>query len=158
MNEFNPKITNTNKISSVEPDIKQKKSPQQGDTSFNGILANQINKSSNDTGSKGNTSLGEIKASFAAQRLTLELNQTQFTRKLESSLNLLETYASWLQDPDKTLKQAYGLLEQLLNQTKTLDREFKQDSDLNHDLKDILTQLLATAQVEQIKLNRGDYL
>ncbi|RLB99146.1 MAG: hypothetical protein DRH34_13050, partial [Deltaproteobacteria bacterium] len=81
MNEINPKITNINKISSVEPDIKQKKSSQQGDTSFNDILTNQINKSSNDTGFKENTSLGEIKASFAAQRLTLELNQTQFTQK-----------------------------------------------------------------------------
>lgn len=158
MNEFNPKITNINKISSAEPDSKQKKSSQQGDTSFNGILTNQINKSSTDTGFKENTSLGEVKASFAAQRLTLELNQTQFTQKLESSLNLLETYASWLQDPDKSLKQAYGLLEQILDQTKTLDRECKEDPDFNHDLKNILTQLLTTAQIEQIKFNRGDYL
>ena len=158
MNEINPKITNINKISSVEPDIKQKKSSQQGDTSFNDILTNQINKSSNDTGFKENTSLGEIKASFAAQRLTLELNQTQFTQKLETSLDLLDTYAALLQDPDKTLKQAHGLLEQIIDQTKALDREAKENPDFSHDLKDILTQLLTTAQVEQIKFNRGDYL
>ena len=157
MNEINPKITNINKISPLEPDIKQKKSSQKGDTSFGDIFTNQINKSSNDIVFKENASLGEIKAPFPAQRLNLELNQTQFTHKLTTSLDLLETYAAFLQDPDKTLKEAYSLLEQILDQTKALDQESREDPDFSHDLKNILTQLLTTAKVEQIKFNRGDY-
>ena len=73
-------------------------------------------------------------------------------------MDLLDTYAALLQDPDKTLKQAHGLLEQIIDQTKALDREAKENPDFSHDLKNILTQLLTTAQVEQIKFNRGDYL
>ena len=158
MSENNPKIANINKISVVEPDIKQKKASQKNETCFDDILANQIKKSSNDTGFKETALLPEIKSSYKAQQLDIELNQTQFTEKLAASLNLLETYASWLQDPDKTLKQAYDLLEQLSDKTKILAQDFKENTTSKDDLKHILTQLTTIVEVEHIKFNRGDYL
>ena len=124
---------------------------------FNGILTNQIEKSCNNNILEENSTLPEIQGSFKAQQLNLSLDQTQFTQKLEASLDLFETYASWLGDPGKTLKQTHGLLEQVLSRTKTLALDFKEDGTSNTDLKQILNQLMTTAEVEQIKFNRGDY-
>jgi len=157
MNKINPETANINKISSTEPDIKLKKPSQKGDTSFNDILTDQLEKSSKEHGLK-ESSLGEITAPFNVQHLNLEPNQTQFTQNLESALNLMETYASWLQDPDKTLKQSHGLLEQILDQTNIMEQESKDSLNLNPDLKNIFTQLTAMVNVEQVKINRGDYL
>ncbi|MCD4722295.1 MAG: hypothetical protein K8S13_20915 [Desulfobacula sp.] len=158
MNEINPKIANINKISSIEPSIKQKELSQKNKDSFDKILTNQIKKGSNNTVFKETASLPEIEGSLKAQQLNFELNQTQFVQKLTVSLDLLETYASWLQDPDKTLKKAYNILEQASSQIKTLAQEFENNATSNDDLKNILTQLMATIEVEQIKFNRGDYL
>lgn len=157
MNEINPKIATINKIADTELEKKQGRSSQKADGSFDKILTHQIEKELDSAALEKTTRLPEIDASFKAQQLNLSLNQTQFTQKLDHSLNMLETYASWLGDPDKTLKQAYGLLEEILTQTKTLELELKDDASSNTDLKQILTQLMTTAQVEQIKLDRGDY-
>ena len=157
MNEINPKTANINKISSVEPDIKQKKSSQKRNGSFDDILANQIKKGSSNTALKKTAPLREIEAPFKTQQLNLEFNQIEVYKKLAASLTLLETYASLLQDPDKTLKQAYNILEQVSDETKTLAQEFEENMIPGNDLKDILTQLMTTVKVEQIKFNRGDY-
>jgi len=164
MNEINPKIPNIAKIAAIDPDIKSNKSHSKGEGSFGNILTEQIGKNS-DTDSLINSppKLPEIESTFRAAQLNFSLDKAQFTEKLNSSLGLLERYASWLGNPDKTLKQAGGLLEQLLTQTKTLTDEFNKSTISNgsvkhDDLKQILNQLTTTAQVEQIKLNRGDYL
>ena len=169
MNDINPKITDFNKISKaklVKPDIKPDKSLQKKDGSFNEILTKQIgtdnNKTDlNKTGLNKTPALPEINGSFKAQNLDTDIklkpDQADFTKKLDSSLNLLEKYASWLQDPDKTLKQAWSLLEQLTDQTKTMTKEVKDDTNFTNDLKNILNQLTTIVEVEQIKFNRGDY-
>lgn len=157
MNEINPKTANINKISPVAPRIIQNKSFQKPNGLFNELLTSQIEKSCNYSTLKETATLPEIQGSFKAQQLDLSLDQTQLTQKLEDSLDLFETYASWLGDPGKTLKQTHGLLEQVLSRTKTLALDFKEHGTPNTDLQRILTQLMTTAQVEQIKFNRGDY-
>lgn len=157
MNEINPKTENIHPLSPIDPDIKQKKSSQTGKRAFDTILADQTNTDSTDTEVKQAASLGEIDASVKASRLNLEVDKTLFTRKLQTVMDSLDTYAAWLQDPDKTLKQTYDILEQIIDQTTVLDRKIKDDSNFNSELKQILTQLMTTAQVEQIKFNRGDY-
>ncbi len=157
MNEINPKTANINKISSVAPRIIQNKSFQKPDGLFHELLTSQIEKSCNDGTLKETSTLSEIQGSFKAQQLDLPVDQTQLTQKLEDSLDLFETYTSWLGDPGKTLKQTHGLLEQVLSRTKTLALDFKEQGSSNTDLKQILTQLMTTAEVERIKFNRGDY-
>jgi hypothetical protein len=158
MNEINPKMVNIKTISSVEPDINQNKSLQKGDGAFGQILIDQIKKDHKDTVLEKTAPLAEIEGTFKAQQLNLEFNQSQFTQKMNASLNLLEAYASLLQDPDKTLKQAYDLLERVSTQTRALAREFKDDKTSSNDLKQILTHLMTVVEVEQIKFSRGDYL
>jgi hypothetical protein len=161
MSEINSKAGNIDNISLIDPDIKSKISQQKGDGSFDKILTNQINKSSKGDESIRGGKLQEIDGTFIAQKINLALDKTQFTNKLDSSLNMLELYATMLQDPDKTLKDAWSMLEQLITDTNSLEQEFKENSlpnsELNDDLKSILTRLVATVEVENIKFNRGDY-
>jgi predicted phage tail protein len=157
MNEINSKAVNIDKISVIESEIHLKKSQQKGDGSFDKILTNQLDKSSKDSSTINETSLQEIQGTFKAQKFNVDFDTTQFAQQLDSSLNMLELYAAILQDPDKTLKQAWDILEQLTNDTKTLEQEFKGNDLLNQELDNILTQLLTTVEVENIKFNRGDY-
>lgn len=157
MNEIDPYLTNINKISPVEPESKQNKPLQKGDGSFDEILADQIDKDKRDKILKQSKTLPEIEDSFRTKRINLALNKTQSSQKLAAALNLLETYAAWLGDSNKTLKQAYNLLEQVSAQTKTIAQDFKEDTTTATDLKQILSHLVTTIEVEQIKFNRGDY-
>ncbi len=157
MNEINSKAVNIDKTSVIESKIHLKKSQQNGDASFDKILTDQLDKSSKDASTISETSLQEIQGTFKAQRFNVEFDTTRFTQQLNSSLNQLELYAAILQDPDKTLKQAWSILEQLTNDTKTLEQEFKGNELPNQELKNILTHLLTTVEVENIKFNRGDY-
>lgn len=157
MNKINPQTANINTISPIDPDIKLKKASQTGDGSFDRILAGQIDKGTNHSTPEKSTGLPEIEGAFKAQFLPRTFNQTRFTQKLDQSLNMLERYASWLGDPGKTLKQAHGLLEEILARTESLEQDFDENTAPNADLKEILTRLAATVAVEQIKINRGDY-
>jgi len=157
MNEINSKAVNIDKISVIESDIHLKKSQQKGDGSFDKILTNQLDESNKNSAVINETSLQEIQGTFKAQRFNVEFDTTQFAQQLNSSLNMLELYAAILQEPDKTLKQAWDILEQLTNNTKTLEQEFKGSEPANQELKNILTHLLTTVEVENIKFNRGDY-
>ncbi len=166
MSEFDPNIPNTNKISTVKPvgkptvtqDSEKQNSSIRNTTAFDDILLKTIEHELKNDLVKGGSGLPEIDAAFTAKKINLALDQTQLPEKLESSISLLERYASWLGDPEKTLKQAYGLLEQLSKQTRNLEAEFKDKDAIDPDLNQIITQLLTTVQVEQIKFDRGDYI
>ena len=84
------------------------------------------------------------------------------SQKLNDSLDLFERYAAFLGDPDKSLKQAYEILEQILSQAQTMTEKIDQQPESKTDqisgLKNILTQLMTTVRVEQIKFDRGDFL
>ncbi|NOX33875.1 MAG: hypothetical protein GXP56_09075 [Deltaproteobacteria bacterium] len=157
MSEINPEIPGAKKISLVDPGMKQGRTSQKGDGSFDKILTNHIKKGDNDTPLKNTSALPEIEGSFNAQRLKFKPDRTQFTLKFASSLDMLEKYASLIGDPGKTLKQAYDILEQASGQAETLAREFKEDKALDTDFKKLLTRLMTTIEVEKFKFNRGDY-
>ncbi len=142
----------------VTQNSEKQKSSIQNPTAFDELLSKTIEHELKSDLIKGGSGLPEIDASFTAKKINLALDQTQLPEKLESSISLLERYASWLGDPEKTLKQAYELLEQLSSQTKNLEKEFKNKDSINPDLSQIITQLLTTVEVEQIKFNRGDYI
>lgn len=105
--------------------------------------------------------LPEIQSTFTTELLDDVLTQDMMTRGLEGSIELFEMYASLLEDPDKTLKQSYSVLEQLISQlqelTDQIDQNQGNETDSQKDIQRILLELMTTAQVEQIKFNRGDY-
>ena len=114
--------------------------------------------------------LPELEGVYKAATIHQPDKAEELTQKVSSSIGLLETYATWLSDPDKTLKQAYTLLEELAEQTRQLSQEISQEPiqqpNKNSDqppttdqgLQQIITQLTALVEVEQIKINRGDYI
>ncbi len=163
MSDNNPKITNTNPISVAKSGLLKNKGTKHGNPAFDRILSEQIKSPGMDSGIGRSSTLPEIQGAFNAQNIDLaSLESNPFTKKITDSLDLFERYATFLGDPDKSLKQAYTILEKVLGQAKNLTLEMEQNpgqsSDKTDNLKVILSQLMTTAQVEQIKFDRGDYL
>ena len=159
MNDNHPKITTTHPISVDETSRLKNKVGKQGNPDFNNILSEQIQSKGMDSTSHASTALPEIQGAFKAQNIELNtVAPNPFAEKITDSLDLLERYAAFLANPDKSLKQAYSILEQVLAQTKDIETLMGQGSENKGDLTTILTELMTTARVEQIKLDRGDYL
>jgi uncharacterized membrane protein YhiD involved in acid resistance len=159
MKEISGKPGQIQNISPKTPPSQKGKTPAGQASSFEKTLSKQIN----DTNTKSDQTsisqgLPELESSYQAAFISMADKSTEITEKISSSIDLLEEYASWLLDPEKTLKQAYGLLKDLDQQTRELNQELELSPKADQKLKQIITQLTTTAQVEQIKINRGDYL
>lgn len=161
MNDITPKINPIDSLSSIESKNIKNKTDQNTNGSFGKILKDRINADSHGNIIASSSRLSEIEGPFRILN-PASSDPTQLSQKLTDSLDLFERYAFFLGDPDKSLKQAYGILEQILSSTRMLTKELDQHSTDSTDqvsgLKDILTQLMTTARVEQIKFDRGDYL
>ncbi|MEH0021218.1 MAG: hypothetical protein V6Z89_16310 [Desulfobacter sp.] len=126
----------------------------EGAEGFDSILNNALDSTESAEGETKSTALGEI----ASPAFNLEDPSSVVTGKTDELLDLLDTYASQLDNPGVSLKSIAPVLEEikanagsLLEQTQFLGA---QDS----GLKDIATQTAVAAQVEYEKFQRGDYL
>ncbi|MBA3013130.1 MAG: hypothetical protein KKF12_22320 [Proteobacteria bacterium] len=125
---------------------------------FGKILSEHLTPSPGSSGSSSvSKGLPELESVYASALVHLQENGAALAEKTNISLDLLETYATLLSNPQKTLKQAHKLLESLAEQTHRLNQELDQSPKTDDRLKQIITQLTAMVQVEQIKLTRGDY-
>ena len=158
MSEIDPKFIKIQHPGTTAGEDSHLKKPGSGDNIFQRLLDRQTGKGADNTVNAENPSLPELTGTFNAQKLSPAPDTGLFARKMEKSVNLLETYAEWLSDPEKSLKQTRGLLEQLVSQTHMLSKEFESLSSADADLAELLSQLRTTVEVEQIKFNRGDYL
>ncbi len=172
MSDNHPKISKAVPTPAMESGSVKNKPRNKGNISFDKILSDQTridtsNKNLQPVSSGPLPGLPEIEGGFNLHRLApLSADPSQLTVKIADSLDLFEKYAAFLGDPDKNLKQAYSVLEQVLDQVETLAAEVEEHpgsktesaSDMGTGIKDMLNQLLTSARVEQIKFNRGDYL
>lgn len=172
MSDIHSKISRVDQVNPAQALSQQEKSKKTGHQAFDQILAGQIKAGSQSEGSEKSGGLSEIQGSFSARHLSalspaMPENLTQYTSQISDSLDLFERYATFLGDPDKNLKQSYGLLEQILAQTRSLADQFDQETGQSQSpdnekqfsgIKAIINELLTTARVEQIKFDRGDYL
>lgn len=62
-----------------------------------------------------------------------------------------------LSNPENTLKQAHKLLVDLSAKNLDLRKELDQSPTSDPQLEKILTHLTTLVEVEQIKIDRGDY-
>jgi hypothetical protein len=159
MSEFNPKIGNIGRTTPIESGTKQNKALQKGSDLFNQILTDQVEKNNGTMPTDKAPSLPEIGGTFRAQNINFppSPDTNMLSKKLEASLSMLDRYASWLGDPDKSAKESHNLLEQAISQTKAMGNDFKNDISSSDDLKQIFNQLMTTLEVEQVKFDRGDY-
>jgi hypothetical protein len=84
--------------------------------------------------------------------------QKEMVEKMGSVLDLFETYALNLSDPNKTLKD---IEPTLLNMKQAADSLYKENflhSDKGNQLSQLVNNLQVTASVEYFKFQRGDYI
>ena len=83
--------------------------------------------------------------------------QTEGLMRAGRTLDLLDTYALALADQGKPLKEVAGLVKSLQGEAEGLGQVMEK-MDPQDGLYGLLQEVAATAQVESIKFNRGDYL
>lgn len=140
---------------------KNKFSTGQGEL-FGNILSEQMGTLSGEADlTPTSQGLPELQGAYKALTIHLpdQMNPqgNPIAEKISASIDLLDTYASMLSNPDNTLKQAYQLLEDLSEKNRHLREELDQSPASDPQLDEILTHLATLVEVEQIKINRGDY-
>ncbi len=160
MKEIPGKPEQVHPISRKTPSLNKEKATSRQSEAFGRILSEQLNPFLGTDSPSISEGLPELEGTYSAATLKPD-NGNKFGNKLSekitTSLDLLDIYASMLSDPEKTLKQAHKLLENLSEQTAQLLEEIDKSPKTDESLKKIITQLSAMVQVEQIKINRGDY-
>ncbi len=156
MTEINPNIE---KITRLDPALENNKGQKEGDKGFNQILTDKLaSKDVDQSIIQTSSSLPEIDAVYKTGLMEGDFDTSLITGKIAASLDQLDTYSAWLNNPDRSLKQIWSLLQEVIENTQNIEDELKANSDTDKDLTDIVTQILTTANVEQIKIQRGDYL
>lgn len=163
MNDFISKTGQVTPPDSVSGNRKKNIPGLKGDNTFNRMLSGHLllqeaDKALTQSENKQVSSLSEIQSPFKIPLAGQNFDLQAYAQKLSSSIDLLDAYAAVLNDPTQTLKQASGLLDQLLGQLQGLEQEFQDADKANNELSAILVQLTTTARLEKIKLDRGDYL
>lgn len=129
---------------------------------FGKILSEQMSSLSGEADlTPPSQGLPELQGAYKALTVNLPEQGTPqenpIAEKISASIDLLDTYASMLSNPDNTLKQAHKLLEDLSEKNRHLREELNQSSTSDPKLDQILNHLATLIEVEQIKINRGDY-
>ena len=138
---------------------------------FNKILSNRLEPEQSETlttQKKKENNFSEI----AAPRLS-EINvpshvslmndtPADISAKIDYTLDLLEKYSSMLSDPLKPLKSIDPVLQDINTSAKTIFDELQtglntDNTGHNHGLVKIINQILSIVNVEQFKMQRGDY-
>ena len=78
--------------------------------------------------------------------------------KIDTLLEMLDSYSLKLKDPNISLKSIAEVLEGIKDNAGSLLKETERLTDADANLKNIATQTIVTAQTEYVKFQRGDYL
>lgn len=158
MNDYISKTGHLSKLDLLKEAQKKNTPVLKGDNIFGQLLSEQLGKTMSSEAQENASVLSEIQSPLNMAFTDTSFDTKAYAGKLATSLDLLETYAALLNDPNKTLKQASELLDQVLNQVQGLEKELKTSNAPDADLNKILNQILTTASMEKIKMDRGDYL
>jgi hypothetical protein len=99
--------------------------------------------------------LGEI---TSARTMPVPAQPELVSGSTEKLLELLDSYAGQLQNPDISLKHLAPVLETINQKADQLVTETLSLGPDHAGLKDIATQTAVAARVEYVKFQRGDYL
>jgi len=147
------------KISGIPGNIdiqnKNKLKQSESNVSFKDTLDKTIMQPTQTGQANQMNALGEIQA---LQQNSIQVSPSIVAEKTDSLLNLMEAYSAELRNPAKTLKDIEPLVRQLRDSASELSDQAGQLNPENKDLKMIAQDSAATANIEYIKFNRGDYL
>jgi hypothetical protein len=127
-----------------------------GETDSFGAALNKALDKPQETETKGTpaNALMEI----ASKELNIVNTSDIVSGKTNALLEMLDAYASKLDDPDVSLKNIAPVLEEINTEADGLLKETQLLADADAALKKIATQTIVTAQTEYLKFQRGDYL
>lgn len=78
--------------------------------------------------------------------------------KIDTLLEMLDSYSLKLENPNNSLKSIAPVLERIKDNADSLLKETERLTDADANLKNIATRTIVAAQTEYIKFQRGDYL
>ena len=150
-------MTNINPIHDTPPifGASNAKPLKSGEDSF-GVALNKALDKPQETETEGTpaNALMEI----ASKELNIVNTSDIVSGKTNALLEMLDAYASKLDNPDISLKNIAPVLEAINTEADGLLKETQLLADADAALKKIATQTIVTAQTEYLKFQRGDYL
>ncbi len=111
--------------------------------------------------STGSTQNGQTAALVEPQSLgnpPISSSPSEIASRTDSLLDLLDSYADGLENPDTTLKDLSSLVDRIRDDAQLLMTTADNDTSAGSQLKDIAAQTALTANIEYFKFQRGDYL
>jgi hypothetical protein len=83
---------------------------------------------------------------------------TEILKRSERVLDLLDKYASGLNDINKTLKDIEPLVVSIKEEADSIERESRDGLQHDKELEKFVKELSVTANVALFKFHRGDYI
>ena len=83
---------------------------------------------------------------------------TEILKRSERVLDLLDEYASGLNDTNKTLKDIEPLVVSIKEEADSIERESRDGLHHDKELERFVKELSVTANVALFKFHRGDYI
>lgn len=125
---------------------------------FRQALENSMGREADQIGNGGSTSLGEIQAPAVNMiRFTSENTVSEMANKTDSLLGLLENYSRELENPEKSLRELEPMISEIRQNAEDLLAQ-AQESGPEPGIRRLAGQAAATANIEYIKFQRGDYI
>jgi hypothetical protein len=85
-------------------------------------------------------------------------SSAEILKRSERVLDLLDEYASGLNDPNKTLKEIGPLVASIKEEADSIERESREKLHHDKELERFVKELSVTANVAMFKFHRGDYI
>lgn len=158
MSEIDPKFTTYIKPSSTDFVNPEKKTPLTGQKDFDRILNQQFKSDENEPVESPSKGLPELDGIFKTPVIEDSFDIARISKKLDVSLEQLDLYAAWLNDPAKSLKETRSLLDELSDQTALFFSKIEPHLNDHPELAELFARLRTTVETEKIKFDRGDYL
>lgn len=129
---------------------------KQGDLTdaFDSVLSSALEKTEAGEGETEAMGLEEI----SAPAFDLMPLSTTVTDKTDKLLDMLNSYAQQLENPQISLRNIEPVLEEINAEAGALLEDAKFLGEDDSSLKEIATQTAVTARTEYVKFQRGDYL
>ncbi len=131
------------------------KGPDQA-ANFDNMLRDALGHSDSSGGVQNSAQLSEPLAVQGCRGPSFET--TSLADRASGVIDLLDSYASALSDPHKTLRDIEPELTAFVSETQSLHEAYLETDRDDPRLDAIMEELLRTARLEGLRFQRGDYL
>ncbi len=149
------KITSPEGLQQTQPENVKPKNAPLGSNDFGKVLKEALEKPGLNSGVQQSDRLPEP---HPVQSFGNSNSESTYIDKTSKVINLMDSYARFLSNPRKTLKEIEPELMTFVDEARDLHKEYVNSGNVDSGLKNILEDLLRAARLESARFNRGDYL